>query len=109
MKEAKDIVATSEPFVQIEPQHAWHGDAIIQGNESGLRKLAAALLKACESMAAASSAECKAVFASDGEGYNIRILRQERLSDFREPFYTINVECHQPEAHKTLLSGDIRE
>lgn len=104
----KGIIATSEPYLQIEPQHAWHGDAIIQGNESGLRKLAAALLKACESMAAQSAASCRPVFASDGEGYEIVIMRQERLSDFREPFYTINVECHQPEAHKRAASPAAR-
>jgi hypothetical protein len=94
--DVKDICLTSEPYLQIEPQHLWHGDAIIQGNESGLRKLAAALLKAADATAETSHT----YFASDGEGYDIIILHEEKPSAFREPFYTLNVECPNPEHHK---------
>lgn len=97
-----EILCSSEPYLQIEPQHSWHGDAIIQGNESGLRRLAEALLKAANG----NGSECKTMFASDGEGYTIVVLHEERPALFREPFYTFNVECHNPEAHKRSSAAD---
>jgi len=76
------------PYLQIEPQYAWHSEAYIRGNAAGLRALAHALLSAADGFAATTGD----LFASDGEGYRIEILRIERPADFPDPFYTTIVQ-----------------
>ena len=75
-------------YIQLEPQHSWHGEAVIRGNASALRTLANALLAAADGDAATTPT----VFASDGEGYKIEVRRLERPDDFPDPFYTIEMD-----------------
>lgn len=76
-------------LVQIEPQYAWHCEAIIRGNRAGLKELAYALLAAADGDAATTDT----VFVgADGEGYEIAIRRLERPDDYPQPFYTTLVQ-----------------
>jgi hypothetical protein len=64
----------------------WHGDLVIEGNYAALRALASALREAAEGDAAQTDA-----FASDGEGYTVKVLHKERPSDFSEPTYLCTI------------------
>tara|TARA_B100001778_G_scaffold330827_1_gene333975 strand:- start:5111 stop:5416 length:306 start_codon:yes stop_codon:yes gene_type:complete len=60
-----------DPLVQIYGQGDCHDEAFICGSEAGLRALGEALI------AAADSGQSKVeAFVSDGEGYDIHVLRR---------------------------------
>lgn len=86
--DGSDVVTTSAPYVQVEPQHSWHGELVIRANDAGLSELIKALSKAREGTASVTGI----VFASDGEGYGIHIQRIERPADYPHPFYTCEIE-----------------
>jgi hypothetical protein len=84
---ATEAVDTAN-WLQIEPQYCWHSEAYIRGNASALRAFAKALLAAADGAAATS----ETIFAGDGEGYRIEVLRVERPDDLPQPFYTVEID-----------------
>lgn len=81
-------------YLQIEPQYMWHSEAYIRGNRSALLALAAALTEAANRDAATT----EVLFASDGEGYQIEILRVEAPDNYPAPFYTTEIDPHNYKA-----------
>lgn len=75
-------------YLQIEPQHFWHHEAIIRGDAAALKELARAILAAADGQHSVT----EIMFASDGEGYGIEVHRIEKPADFPPPFYTCEHE-----------------
>jgi hypothetical protein len=79
----------STPWLHIRPQHWNHDPAEIVGTPSGLSALREAIDDALETRDGERD-----VFASDGEGYGVKVRCSRTLSGLGQPFYTDDV-CDQ--------------
>lgn len=85
------------PCVHVLPQTIWHSPACIVGNREGLEALRAAIDDALTNERAKA-----VVFADDGEGYRITVVRRHDMSDV--PFgYTDEIASGRRECPQWLM------
>ena len=74
------------PYMHVVSQATYHAEAEIVGTTDAL----AAVSEALNSAISHRDAEV-ILFASDGEGYRLKIRRSDRIADLGEPFYIDDV------------------
>jgi hypothetical protein len=76
----------STPWLHIVPQFSFHGEAEIRGSSDGLRALRDAIDAALSGGAGEAT-----VFASNGEGYGVTIVRCNTVGALGKPYYADQV------------------
>jgi len=75
-------------YLHVYPQYTHHAELQIKGTLDGLQKLVAAIQEAIDD----SQSFDGAVFANDGEGYQIIVTKADGKDDLGEPYYAHNHE-----------------
>lgn len=90
-------------WLHIKSQTRWHGEAEIIGTRHALQTLADAIHTALES----GKSEIEA-FASDGEGYELRIRRTRTVDGLGKPFYVDEIARRFADSEFTFLKSHYR-
>lgn len=76
-----------DAFLHVYGQYMWHDDALIKGTRSALL-----LLREAIDDALATSAGERTVFATDGEGYAVKVVCSSTVAGVGTPSYEIEIE-----------------
>jgi hypothetical protein len=100
-----------EAWVHIRPQNYSHDSAEIVGTRNGLIALTDAINNAL-----ANTDGVAVVFASDGEGYEVRVRKSSTIDGIGEPYYALDVasemargEFYHLVEHKKLIDKQTKE